>query len=661
VSKLQFATLAAAGAYPERRDAPPGRLEQLVDPIQGWLLRRFSWLRNRDRKQFLREVHARVAELGNPDRSAIIEEASRVRYRLRSGVPDLALIAQAFALIREVSGLRLGMRHYDAQMIGGWTIINGMIAEMQTGEGKTLTATLPAATVALAGLPVHVVTVNDYLAERDAKLMRPVYEALGLSVGVIQEGMTDDERRGAYACDVTYCTNKQLAFDYLRDRIALGRRPGQLRVRLERLYRRDPPAGRLLLRGLCYVIVDEADSVLIDEARTPLIISGKGDRAEPCETYALALSLSAELEQGRHFKLNERERHLQLTDHGRSRFRALAAQSGAPWKSPRRGDELAYQALVARYLFHRDQHYLVNDDKVQIIDEYTGRTMADRSWEHGLHQMIEAKEGCPLSSERRTLARISYQRFFRRYLHLSGMTGTASEAAAELWTVYRMPVMPVPTHRPVRRRALRTSILPTVDAKWRRVIERVAELHAQGRPVLVGTRSVEASEAISQRLRAQGLTHAVLNARQNDDEAEVIARAGQPSRITVATNMAGRGTDIKLGSGVAEAGGLHVILTERHEAGRIDRQLQGRCARQGDPGSYEAILSIEDELVAKWLGTGTVGRRLASVLAGFGGYAEPAFRAAQRSMERRHGKVRRDLLRVDTDIDRTLSFSGTPE
>jgi len=409
--------------------------------------------------------------------------------------------------------------------------------------------------------------------------------------------MTPEERRAAYACDITYCTNKQLVFDYLKDRLMLGQESRSLHLQVEGLHAEFPRTRRLLLRGLCFVIVDEADSVLVDEARTPLIISNVSDSSQEKQLYGEAVAMARQLASGLDFAIRPREREVDLTERGKRRAAELAEPYGGVWIGPRRREELVRRALSALYLFQRDKQYIVRGDKVQIVDEYTGRVMADRSWERGLHQMIEAKEGCPITGQQETLARISYQRYFRRYLRIAGMTGTAREVARELWAVYRLPVVSIPTNRPVRRRRLPDEVYATAEAKWAAIVEKLRALHAAGRPVLVGTRSVQASERLSELLKAVGLPHQVLNARQDQEEAEVIANAGSRGRITVATNMAGRGTDIRLGPEVAALGGLHVLATERHDARRIDRQLFGRGGRQGDPGSFQVIASVEDEIV----------------------------------------------------------------
>lgn len=570
------------------------------------------------------------------------------------------LVAEVFALIREVAARLLNQRHFDVQVLGGYALLQGLVAEMQTGEGKTLTATLPACAAALSGLPVHIVTVNDYLATRDAELMGPLYRALGLSVGVIVHGLTPEARRQAYACDVTYCTNKELVFDYLKDRLAIGRQSNPVQRRVRKVSSPGQTDG-LLLRGLYFAIVDEADSVLVDEARTPLIIAGRGSDADERLMYEQALAVARQLRLGQEARLDLRARHIRLTDAGSARVLKLTAGFGGVWRGRGRREHLIEQALSALHLFELDKHYVVQDAKVQIVDEYTGRVMADRSWERGLHQMIEVKESCPLSERQETLARISYQRFFRRYLRLSGMTGTAREVAGELWSVYQLGVATIPTNRPMQRVGFPDRVFETSGVRWTAVVGAVEQLYVKGRAVLIGTRSVAASEHLGRLLRAAGLPHRVLNARQDREEAEIVAQAGGAGRITVATNMAGRGTDIHLGDGVAVRGGLHVLATERHDAGRIDRQLFGRCGRQGDPGSHEALLSLEDELVVAH--TTAFGRWLAG-LALRVGWQGPSLRLigrAQRAAERSHARMRRAVLKVDDQLESALAFAGRTE
>ena len=650
--------------YPERAEAPPeSKLDELGERLWGGATR---WVRAH------RAVDARLAsrvaacerELAGIDDAGVRGRARELGKQLRRDGFRRDLVAQTFALVRCVAGRTVGMTHFDTQLMGGWVLLQGMVAEMSTGEGKTLTATLPACAAALAGVPVHIITVNDYLAARDANLMRPLYAALGLSVGVATEAQGQAERQAAYACHVTYATNKVIVFDYLRDRIAIGARGSDLRLQLDRLGGARSRVRKLLLRGLNFAIVDEADSVLVDEARTPLIISAPRGAGDEAKVAAQGIGIARGLVRGEDFVIEPAERKILLTDAGRERLDAACLELGGVWAGLLRREELARQALSALHLFARDEHYLVRDGKVEIIDEYTGRTMADRSWERGLHQLIEAKEGCEVTDQKEPLARISYQRFFRRYLHLAGMTGTAREVAGELGAVYGLPVVRVPTHRPDRRRVLRTRVYPTLEAKWQRIAQRVGEIHATGQPVLLGTRSVAASEHASALLEAQGLAHRVLNAKQDREEADIIARAGDRGCVTIATNMAGRGTDIKLGEGVAELGGLHVILSERHDAQRVDRQLAGRCARQGDPGCFEPILSIEDPMME--VTTEAFRSVLAGAMAALGvrvgsPLGAAAIRLAQRRAERAHSRARRILMKMDQQLGKVLSFSGRYE
>jgi len=654
----------AVGIYPERQEPRMGWLDRVAASATGklapWLrpqASRFEWIINL--------VNDQAGFMGELNDGEIKKLSQSLRQRLRSEGYKQELVAQAFALVREVAGRTLGMRHFDVQLIGGLVLLNGMIAEMETGEGKTLAATLPACTSALAGIPVHIITVNDYLADRDTKWMGPIYQALGLTVGTIKHGMDSEARRAAYRCDVTYCTNKEVTFDYLRDRIVLWDRPSQTRLQLERLYGDRSRVRNLLLRGLHFAIVDEADSVLIDEARTPLIISAEGEGDDEQRFYEQALDIAKTLIPGEDFSILASERSLELTEKGKDRIEENARWNTRILVNKQQREELVHQALVGIHLFHRDKHYLIKDGKVQIVDEYTGRLMPDRSWERGLHQLIEIKENCDMTRRKETQARISYQRFFRRYLRLSGMTGTAREVAGELWSIYRLRVVTVPTNRPLRRSYLPDHVYPEAEKRWEAVVNRISDQHRKGRPVLVGTRSVAASEYLSCLLSDAGLPHKALNARQDQEEAEIIAGAGEQARITVATNMAGRGTDIHLGPGVAERGGLHVIATERHEARRIDRQLFGRCGRQGDPGTNEAVVSLEDELVTvyvskpyQWIAA-LVLKKPNRVIARWVG--KILFNRAQRKAERLHARMRHDLLKMDEQLGDALAFSGRPE
>lgn len=576
------------------------------------------------------------------------------RTARQSDPAKLAHAATAFALVREAASRHLGLRHHPVQLMGGYAMMRGWLAEMQTGEGKTLTATLAACAMALTGRPVHVITVNDYLAGRDAAEMEPVYHALGLDVGVVVADLSQDRRRAAYARAVTYCSNKELAFDYLRDRLTEGA-PDPFAPRLAHLRGVSGTDRPKLLRGLAFALIDEADSVLIDEARTPLILSGEGPPLFDATLLGRAAAMAGQLEQGRDWTLFAAARRIELTEPGRRRLAALCGTG--PLANRVLREELAVKALSARHLFRRDEQYLVRDGKVIIIDEYTGRLMPDRFWTDGLHQMVELKEDLAPSRGRVTRARTTYQRFFRRYDRISGMTGTAREVAGELWRVYRLPVTPIPTHRPVRR-VMRPALL-TRDAasKWSTIAETATRITRTGGAVLIGVRSVATAQACAAALERAGVAHAVLSAAQDAEEARKIGEAGQAGKVTVATNMAGRGADIKLGEGVAAQGGLHVIMSEMHDSARIDRQLAGRAGRQGEPGVFLPILSREDPLLRM------DGNRAARLLAraGLPWLARLGHRLAQRQAEALHRRMRRDLLRQDEVMNDAISLAGLPD
>jgi preprotein translocase subunit SecA len=653
-------------AYAERSDSQPGWPDRLAAGLQQRLLQPLLQplaARLRAPAAGLRPILA-LADAHAPACSAASDAglramASPLRAALhRQGISP-ALAGQALALWRELAWRQLGLRAHGVQMMGAWALLQGRLAEMATGEGKTLTAALATGAAALAGLPVHVVTVNDYLAQRDADSLRPLFGRLGLQVGCVVQGMAPAARRAAYACDITYCSNKELAFDYLKDQVALQGSGGRLQRGLDALA---GSAARpaLLLRGLHFAIVDEADSVLIDEARTPLILSASSGAPGSDADARHALALAQQLQAGLHHHRRAGTQHFDLTAAGLQRLAQLTAGQPGLWASPRARREQVEQALAALHLFQRDQHYLVHDGAVQIIDEFTGRVMPDRAWQAGLHQMIEAKEGCPPTADRVTLARITYQRLFSRYLLLAGMSGTLQEVASEIASVYGPRTVVLPPHRPPRRLAWPGELYATTADKWAAVVDQVrAVAVGQGRPVLLGTRSVAASEQLSAALTAAGIAHALLNARQDQAEAGVVARAGQTGQVTVATNMAGRGTDIRLGDGVAERGGLHVILTECHASSRIDRQLFGRCARQGEPGSVAMQVSLDDELLRPWAASPWLRRP------GAGGrihLPQPLLRLlcrrAQAGAQRQEAAIRRQTLQHDKALDRALAFTG---
>ncbi len=649
-----------------RAEQPPARnslLDRLGRHFSGWFLPAKRLIDLTAAKHFVYRVNSFSDAMSACNQAQLDQMVKEIRFQLRKQGLKSVLVARAFAMIREIACRELGQRHYDTQLCGGWLLLRGMVAEMPTGEGKTLTATLAAGTAAMAGLPVQVLTVNDYLTERDAREMTPVYHALGLSIGTIIHSVERDERVRMYAKDVVYCTGKEVVFDYLRDRIELGTRRLPLHQKVEPIFGSMGRHHRLITRGLHFAIVDEADSVLIDEARTPLIISSAEGSQYQQDFLKQALRVAEKLEKDRDFKLDESRRTVELLEEGMAHIKYLGTELGPLWSGKIRREEVVSQALTALYLFHRDKHYLVRDDKVEIIDQLSGRIAEGRSWERGLHQLIELKENVSVTQQQSTLARISYQSFFQRYLHLSGMTGTAKEVAGELWQVYHLPVTPVPPNRPCQRRYMKTVICTGGESKWARIAGRTQQLVAEGRAVLLGTSSVAESEKAAQHFEQLGLSYNLLNARQDREEAEVIARAGEPCAITIATSMAGRGTDIKLVDIVKQQGGLHVILSERFDAARVDRQLAGRCARQGDPGSFEAILSLEDtsygshfslvlNSAARLLGVEHGLGRLLAIL---------AIRLEQKYLERKSFKERAATRKSDRQQDELLSISGYSE
>ena len=515
-----------------------------------------------------------IASLSDDRLAAKIAE---FRRRVENGEPLDDLLPETFAVVREAGKRVLDMRHFDVQLMGGVILHEGRISEMRTGEGKTLVATLPIVLNALTGRGVHLVTVNDYLARRDADWMGRLYRALGMSVGVIVHGMDDTERQASYRCDITYGTNNEFGFDYLRD---------NMKFRVEDMVQRD----------LHYAIVDEVDSILIDEARTPLIISGPAE--ESTSFYTRVNSVIPFLKKDADYTVDEKARQVLLTeDAGIPKLERLLSVDNL--YDPGNIEVLHHvnQALKAHILFHRDVDYMVKDGEVVIVDEFTGRLMPGRRWSDGLHQAVEAKEGVKIENENQTLATITFQNYFRMFDKLAGMTGTADTEAAEFQQIYKLAVTIVPTNQPMVRQDLSDQIYRTEKEKFQAVLEEVTELHAQGRPVLVGTVSIEKSERLSGLLTRHGVPHNVLNAKHHEQEAQIIAEAGHPGRVTIATNMAGRGVDIKLGEGVVGKGGLHIIGTERHESRRVDNQLRGRAGRQGDPGSSRFYLSLEDDLL----------------------------------------------------------------
>jgi len=552
------------------------------------------------------------------------------RERLAKGEALDDILPEAFAAVRESAVRNIGMRHYDVQVIGGVVLHRGMIAEMVTGEGKTLVATLAAYLNALTGKGVHIVTVNDYLAKRDRDWMGPVYEGLGLTVGVIHAGMDHQDKHDAYRCDVTYGQNNEFGFDYLRDNM-------------------ETAAERCVQRKPHFAIVDEVDSILIDEARTPLIISGPAYKST--DKYYHADRVARQLKKDIHYEVKEKEGRCVLSEEGIVRAQEIAGvgsfYEGKNMEWPHHID----QALRAHEIFKRDRDYIIKDGQVVIVDEFTGRLMEGRTWSDGLHQAIEAKERLKIKQENQTLATITFQNYFRMYDKLAGMTGTAKTEENEFFKIYKLEVVVIPTNRPLKRENRPDAIFLTQKEKFEAIVNEIQRIHLAGRPILVGTISIETSELLSKMLKKRGIPHEVLNAKQHEREAQIVAKAGQAGNVTIATNMAGRGTDIVLGERVADLGGLHILGTERHEARRIDNQLRGRSGRQGDPGSSQFFLAMEDDLMRKFGGEKMKGL-LAKLGMGDGvdlqsGLVSRSIEKAQKRTEEYNFGIRKTLLEYD--------------
>ncbi|MDQ0089915.1 preprotein translocase subunit SecA [Paenibacillus anaericanus] len=506
-------------------------------------------------------------------------KTAEFRERLEKGETLDELLPEAFATVRETSKRTLGMRHFDVQLVGGMALHEGRISEMKTGEGKTLVGTLPVYLNALAGKGVHVVTVNDYLAQRDSEQMAQIYNFLGMTVGVNLNGMEHDEKQAAYACDITYGTNNEFGFDYLRDNMVLYKE-------------------QMVQRPLYFCVIDEVDSILIDEARTPLIISGQAQKST--ELYYVADRFVKGLVPEEDYTVDIKVKAVSLTEKGvATAERAFGIENLYDHNNITLNHHVV-QALKANVIMRRDVDYVVTEDEVLIVDEFTGRLMAGRRYSDGLHQAIEAKEGIEVQNESMTLATITFQNYFRMYRKLAGMTGTAKTEEEEFKKIYGLEVLQVPTNKPNIRQDMPDVVYKSVDGKFKAAVEEIVKRHKNNQPILVGTVSIENSERVSDMLKRKGVPHKVLNAKYHQEEAEIISRAGQPGSVTIATNMAGRGTDIILGEGVSEVGGLHIIGTERHESRRIDNQLRGRAGRQGDPGSTQFYLSLGDELMKRF-------------------------------------------------------------
>ena len=635
----------------------PKGLDALTQTMDGSLRRQMGrYKRLCEQVEAVREAAQGLTDLSDRHLRERLEVHHHAFRRTRGEAKER--VTDSLALIQEAAYRTMGLRPYPVQILGALAMHEGCLAEMATGEGKTLTASLAAVLAGWSHLPCHVLTVNDYLAKRDANNFKPLYRFCGLTADCVTADLEAQQRQRAYGAHITYTTSKELLADFLRDRLQLQRVSEPERRLIRRMLRpRAQVRDGLVLRGLHAVIVDEADSILIDEAVTPLIIAQPRENPMLVAACEAARAVALKLERDVDYTIDFRYREVKLTEAGKDRMEVLADELPPIWRGPGRRQELVEQAISARELFLKGRQYVVQDDKVMIVDEFTGRIMPNRSWSEGLHQAIEAKEGLEITEPNETVARMSFQRFFRMAPKISGMTGTAWEARNPFWRIYGLQVVRVPTNKPCIREVLPERIFARAEEKWAAVAASVQEIHAQGRPVLVGTRSVEASEALALRLEAMGLHFNLLNAVRHEEEARIVAEAGLAAKITIATNMAGRGTDIMLSREVADAGGLHVIATERHESRRIDRQLFGRAARQGDPGSAQSFVCLEDELFKRF-----VPEKVRNSLGGVSGGAgrKPfltALNAAQRAAERHAFRGLRSVLATDTWLDESLSFA----
>ncbi len=645
------------GVYPQKKDPESGFRAhlraaglKLLDSMGGrgtrhYLRRADAVLRRHDKYRHLADQQLR-------------REAEQAGMTLqRHGLRHSAVL-DAVAISRELVHRETGLLAYRVQVCATLIMLDRRLAEMHTGEGKTLATFMAALAAAIAGIPVHVITANDFLVSRDAAQLRAIAARIGLSTGAVVTELNPDGRREQYACDIVYCTGKELVFDYLRDRLGRQDNRHDLHHRLSRVSRQSAP----VLRGLCLALIDEADSILLDEATTPLILSRQGASGMTEAHYQQALKIASQLDEGLHFTRLHDSKQIELTTLGRTTVTSRCQHLPGLWQIGRFQRSTVTQALVALHCYHRDHDYLVRDDKVHIIDPTTGRIAEGRQWSRGLHQFIELKEGLPPSDAFQPLARITYQRFFPRYLQLGGTSATLREARGELLSLYGLAVVAVPLHRPSQRRITATTLYPDATQKWAVVIEQIRHQHAVGRPVLVATESVADSETLSTLLDAADIDHVVLNARQDAEEAGIVAQAGRVGAVTVATNMAGRGTDISIDSEVARRGGLHVISCQLNGARRIERQLHGRCGRQGKPGSVETILSLQEPLFRQqlpgWLYR-LLMRRQTDRKAPLPSWLARLLPAITRQRhERMQRRIRRQLRRSDEQNRRLLEVAG---
>ena len=577
----------------------------------------------------------------------------KVALAQRNKLEDHDLI-EAAALVAEASFRTMKMKPYKVQLAAAISLQSGYISEMATGEGKSLTAAIAAVLLGWNGRGCHVMTSNHYLACRDAEEFTPLFDFCGLSVASIDAEMQDDERRIAYNKDITYCTNKDVAADFLRDQLSMGSKHTTGRLLLNKLCGEGNSFREPILRGLEYAIIDEADSVMIDDGVTPLLISMENRNDREVEIY-LKSNRCAKAMTSEHYKIVENS-IIEISEKGKEFIASFEPEKTGPWSLRRRREELIIQALKAELLFEKDKQYIIEDDKVIIVDQETGRTMPDRFWRNGMHQAVEAKEGLEISPSKDTCARISFQKFFRLYGFLCGMTGTASEASTEFYSFYHLPILKIPTHRKCLRKYLGHKVYSCKDDKWLAVSREVQKWHEKGRPILIGTSSIMDSEYLSNLLNQKGIVHEVLNAKNHLKESEIISQAGQKTSVTVATSMAGRGTDIKLDDSAKQNGGLLVISTQLFPSGRVDRQLFGRCSRQGDPGSVICYHSLDDEIIKNNIPILRLFLKPLCFAPGF--LLKPFLKAAQKRMINKTKKQRKAVMKGDDWLDEILGFAG---
>ena len=643
-----------AYSYVERLEAKPALkgLDAFANTIRGYIENAIpkKWYYLKLANSAL-GISNNVTGLSDSALQSQLQDKAAVAKRKKLSGQDLI---EATALVCEASFRTMKMRPYKVQLSAAIALQSGYIAEMATGEGKSLTAAIAAVLLGWNGRGCHVMTSNHYLAGRDAEEFTPLFEFCGLTVSAINEEMQDDERREAYANDITYCTNKDVAADFLRDQLSMGSKHTTGRLLLDKICGEQKNFREPILRGLEYAIVDEADSVMIDDGVTPLLISMENLDDHEVQIY-LKSNRCAKAMQKEHFKIIEGS-VIEITPKGKEFLEDFEPEKSGAWSLKRRREELVIQALKAEKLFVKDKQYIIDDDKVVIVDQETGRTMPDRFWRNGMHQAVEAKEGLEISPSKDTCARISFQKFFRLYGFLCGMTGTASEASTEFYSFYNLPILKIPTHRKCLRKNYGDKVYIDAKGKWKAVSKEIEKWHKQGRPILVGTASIKDSETLSEILNEKEIPHEVLNAKNHLQESEIVKRAGQKNAVTVATSMAGRGTDIKLNDTTKSLGGLLVVATQLFPSGRVDRQLFGRCSRQGDPGSYISYHSLDDEIIKNNIPILRIFLKFFFFLPGF--TLKPLLKAAQKRMIRKTKKQRKAVMKGDDWLDEILGFTG---